>query len=84
MRGATAATTGSAKCGSSPSSHPGAGTQSESRNATSGVSTAARPVLRAAAGPPLTGRCRQAAPAAAATDATAAGSRDPSSTTRTR
>ena len=38
------------------SSQPGPGTQSESRNATSGVSAAARPVFLAAAGPPLTGR----------------------------
>ena len=83
MRGATAATAGSAKCGSSGPSQPGAGTQSESRNAASGVSTAARPVFRAAAGPPLTARCTQRAPAAAAAAATAPGSREPSSTTIT-
>ena len=44
----------------------GPGTQSESRNATSGVSAAARPVFLAAAGPPLTGRRTTLAPAAAA------------------
>ena len=66
MRGATAPTAGSAKCGSSASSQPGPGTQSESRNATSGVSAAARPVFLAAAGPPLTGRRSTAAPATVA------------------
>jgi hypothetical protein len=81
MRGAAAPTAGSAKCGSSASSQPGAGTQSESRNATSGVRAAARPVFLAAAGPPLTGRGTTRAPAAAAARRTAAGSRDPSSTT---
>ena len=84
IRGAAAATAGSAKCGSSGSSQPGAGTQSESRNATSGVSTAASPVFRAAAGPPLTARRTTWAPAAVAAAATAAGSREPSSTTITR
>ena len=84
MRGATAPTAGSAKCGSSASSQPGPGTQSESRNATSGVSAAARPVFLAAAGPPLTGRRSTLAPAAAATLLTAAWSREPSSTTITR
>ncbi len=84
MRGATAPTAGSAKWGSSASSQPGAGTQSESRNATSGVSAAARPVFLAAAGPPLTGRRSTPAPAAAAALFTAAWSRDPSSTTMTR
>ena len=86
MRGATAPTAGSAKCGSSASSQfagPGPGTQSESRNATSGVSAAARPVFLAAAGPPLTGRRTTLAPAAAATLRIAAGSREPSSTTIT-
>ena len=81
--GATAATTGSRKCGSSGPSQPGTGTQSESRKAASGVCTAARPVFRAAAGPPLTALCTQRAPAAAATAATAPGSREPSSTTIT-
>ena len=75
MRGATAATAGSQKCGSSRSSQPGRGTQSESRNATSGVLAAARPVLRAAPGPPFTVRRRYRAPAAAAAAATAAGVR---------
>ena len=84
MRGATAPTAGSAKCGSSVSSQPGPGTQSESRNATSGVSAAARPVFLAAAGPPLTGRRSTVAPAAAAALPIAAGSREPSSTTITR
>ena len=87
MRGATAPTAGSAKCGSSSSSQfagPGPGTQSESRNATSGVPAAARPVFLAAAGPPLTGRRTTLAPAAAATRRIASGSRDPSSTTITR
>ena len=68
---------------SSASSQPGAGTQSESMNATSGVRVAARPVFLAAAGPPLTGRATTRAPAAAAARRTAAGSRDPSSTTMT-
>ena len=72
MRGATAPTAGSAKCGSSASSQPGPGTQSESRNATSGVSAAARPVFLAAAGPPLTGRRSTLAPAAAAMPLTVA------------
>ena len=72
MRGATAPTAGSAKCGSSASSQPEPGTQSESRNATSGVSAAARPVFLAAAGPPLTGRRSTAAPAAVAALLTAA------------
>jgi hypothetical protein len=84
MRGAAAPTAGSAKCGSSASSQPGPGTQSESRNATSGVRAAARPVFLAAAGPPLTGRGTTRAPAAAAARRTAAGSLDPSSTTMTR
>ena len=86
MRGATAPSAGSAKCGSSSSSQPGPGTQSESRNATSGVSANARPVFLAAAGPPLTGRrtTPAPAPAAAATLWIAAGSREPSSTTITR
>ena len=57
IRGATAPTAGSAKCGSSSSSQPGLGTQSESRNATSGVCAAARPEFRAAPGPPFTARC---------------------------
>ena len=84
MRGATAPTAGSAKCGSSASSQPGPGTQSESRNATSGVCAAARPVFLAAAGPPLTGRRTTLAPAAAAALWIAAGSPEPSSTTITR
>ncbi len=84
MRGAAAPTAGSAKCGSSASSQPGPGTQSESRNATSGVSAAARPEFLAAAGPPLTGRRTTLAPAAAATPRIASGSREPSSTTITR
>src|SRR5580658_4380602 len=62
IRGATAPTAGSAKCGSRSSSQPGPGTQSESRNATSGVSAAARPVFLAAAGPPLTARRSTVAP----------------------
>ena len=66
MRGATAPTAGSVKCGSRASSQPGLGTQSESRNATSGVSAAASPVFLAAAGPPFTGRRSTLAPAAAA------------------
>jgi hypothetical protein len=66
MRGATPPTAGSAKCGSSASSQPAPGTQSESRKATSGVRAAARPVFLAAAGPPLTGRRTTLAPAAAA------------------
>jgi hypothetical protein len=84
MRGATAPTAGSVKCGSSASSQPGSGTQSESRNATSGVCAAARPVFLAAAGPPFTGRDTTCAPAAAAALRIAAGSREPSSTTITR
>ena len=74
MRGATAPTAGSAKCGSSASSQPAPGTQSESRKATSGVCAAARPVFLAAAGPPLTGRRTTLAPAAAAALWIAAGS----------
>ena len=70
MRGATAPTAGSAKCGGL--NKPGPGTQSESRNATSGVSAAARPVFLATAGPPLTGRRSTLAPAAAAMPLTAA------------
>ena len=62
MRGAAAPTAGSAKCGSSASSQPGPGTQSESRNATSGVRAAARPVFLAAAGPPFTGRATTCGP----------------------
>ena len=87
MRGATAPTAGSAKCGSSASSQfagPAPGTQSESRKATSGVCAAARPVFLAAAGPPLTGRRTTLAPAAAAALWIAAGSAEPSSTTITR
>ena len=84
MRGATAPTAGSAKCGKSASSHPGPGTQSESRNATSGVSAAARPVFRAAPGPPFSGRRRTRAPASDAIRAIAAGSAEQSSTTITR
>ena len=72
IRGATAPTAGSAKCGSNVSSQPGPGTQSESRKATSGVSAAARPVFLAAAGPPFTGRRSTLAPAAAAVLLTAA------------
>jgi len=84
MRGATAPTAGSAKCGSSASSQPAPGTQSESRKATSGVRAAARPVFLAAAGPPLTERRTTLAPAAAATVWIASGSAEPSSTTMTR
>ena len=83
IRGATAPTAGSAKCGSSRSSQPGSGTQSESRNATSSVAAAASPVLRAAPGPPLTGRRITRAPYRAAMPAIAAGSADASSTTMT-
>ena len=72
IRGATAPTAGSAKCGSSCVSQPVRGTQSESMNATSGVRTAARPAFRAAPVPPLRSRRRQSAPAAAAAAATAA------------
>ena len=56
MRGATTATAGSPNCSRSGSSQPGRGRQSASRNATSDVSTSARPVLRAAAGPPFVAR----------------------------
>jgi hypothetical protein len=84
MRGATAPTAGSAKCGSNGPSHPGRGTQSESTNAISGVSATARPAFRAAPAPPFTGRRTTRAPAAAATAAIAPGSREPSSTTTTR
>ncbi len=72
IRGATAPTAGSAKCGSSGVSQPGRGTQSESTKATSGVRTAASPVFRAAPVPPLAPRRRHSAPAAAAAAATAA------------
>src|ERR1700678_4168213 len=83
IRGATAPTAGSAKCGSSRSSQPGAGTQSESRNATKSVDAAARPELRAAPGPPFTGRWITRAPYAAAMAAIAWGSAEASSTTIT-
>src|SRR4051812_6711428 len=56
MRGATAATAGSAKWGGRTSSQLPTGTQSASTKATSAVSTAASPVLRAAAGPRCTAR----------------------------
>ena len=84
IRGATAPTAGSAKCGSKRSSQPGAGTQSESRNATSSVDAAASPVFRAAPGPPFTGRWITCAPCAAAMAAIAWGAADASSTTITR
>ena len=83
IRGATAATAGSAKCGSSGSSQPCEGTQSESTKATSGVSQTARPVLRAAAGPPFTSRRMSRAPAWATTRAMGPGSGEASSTTTT-
>ena len=82
-RGATAATSGSAKWPESPSIQPGGGSQSLSRNATNSLASAARPVLRAAPGPPLAGRRISRAPAARATARTASGSADPSSTTST-
>ena len=50
IRGATAATSGSSKWPSSGASQPAAGTQSESTKATSVLSTAANPALRAADG----------------------------------
>ena len=53
IRGATAATSGSSKWPSSGPSHPSDGTQSESTKATIGLSDAARPALRAPAGPTL-------------------------------
>jgi hypothetical protein len=87
MRGATAPVAGSVKCASSAAIQSGPteqGTQSESRNSTRGVTAAARPVLRAAAGPPHASRRMSLAPAAAATAAVASGSADPSSTTMTR
>ena len=83
IRGATAATVGSAKCPASRSIQPGPGTQSLSTKATSSVVTWSRPVLRAADGPPLPGRRTSVAPWAAATVASAAASREPSSTTMT-
>src|SRR5580692_10038125 len=81
--GATAPTAGSAKCGSSRSSQPGPGTQSESRNATSSVEVAASPVFLAAPGPPLTDRRIIRAPYRSAMPAIAAGSAEASSTTMT-
>src|SRR5207244_1285574 len=63
---------------------PPAGTQSESRKATSAVAATARPVFLAAAGPPLTGPRTTLAPAPSAALWIAAGSAEPSSTTITR
>src|SRR5512132_1078830 len=82
IRGATAATAGSAKCGSRASSQSGSGTQSESTSATSSAPTARRPLLRAAAGP--LGRAWRiiSAPSRRATAPLA--STEPSSTTTTR
>ena len=75
---------GVAEVRSSRSSQPGAGTQSQSRNATSSVDAAASPVLRAAPGPPFTRRWITRAPCAAAMAAIAPGSAEASSTTITR
>ncbi len=83
IRGATAPTAGSAKCGSRRSSQSGAGTQSESRKATSSVEAAASPVFLATPGPPLTGRRITRAPYRAAISAIATGSADASSTMMT-
>ena len=86
MRGATAPTAGSAKCGSSRSQPAGLAARSRSRGTRrDSVCAAASPVLRAAPGPPLTGPvddgARRAAPRSRAM---AAGSADASSTTMTR
>ena len=83
IRGATTATRGSSKNGTRRSSQPGRGWQSESTNATSRDDAAARPALRAAAGPRFAGRRRYRAPAASATARTGLGSGVPSSTTIT-
>ena len=82
-RGATAPTSGSAKCAAVVASQPGSGAQSLSRKATSAVATPARAALRAAAGPPLGSRRSTVAPCRRATARTLAGSADPSSTTTT-
>ena len=50
MRGAAAATAGSAKCAASRSIQPGPGRQSLSRKATSSLVTLPSPVFRAAPG----------------------------------
>ena len=83
IRGATAPTAGSRKCGSSRSSHPRRGTQSESRNAIRAVDATASPEFRAAPGPPLTARRTTRAPCSAQIASIAVGSAEQSSTTIT-
>ena len=85
MRGATRATAGSQKWPSSASNQPRRGTTSESRNATKSVVHAARPVLRAAAGPLLRGwRSTWTSQCMPAKSACWTGTAEPSSTTTTR
>src|SRR5918998_6489441 len=73
IRGATSASRGSAGSLTSGPDQPGSGTQSESRNATSGVVTARRPALRAAAGPRAVACRSTSAPCRPAVVATPAG-----------
>ncbi len=81
MRGAAAATKGSSNWPSSGSSHPSAGTQSESTNATSAVCARAAPALRAPAGPTLVVSPTKRAPCRSAISLVAPASADASSTT---
>ena len=81
MRGATAATNGSSKWPNNGPSHPSAGTQSESTNATSAVWTTASPALRAPAGPTLVASPTKRAPCRSVTSLVAPASADASSTT---
>ncbi len=81
MRGAAAATKGSSNWPSSGSSHPSAGTQSESTNATSAVCARATPALRAPAGPTLVVSPTKRAPCRSAISLVAPASADASSTT---
>ena len=78
-RGATAATVGSAKCASRGVSQSGVTSTSASRNATTAVSVARHPSLRAAAGPRALSRWMIRASRRRACSAKVWGSREPSS-----
>ena len=82
-RGATAATSGSAKWAAREVIHSGPATQSLSRNATSRVDTWASPSLRAGPGPPERGRRISVAPCLRHRPAISPACREPSSTTIT-
>ena len=82
-RGATAATSGSAKWAASEVIHSGPASQSLSTNATSRVDTRASPSLRAGPGPPERGRRIRVAPCLRHRAAISPAWRDPSSTTTT-